>query len=244
MRAAVLILMCLVFLACKKSENQKAEVTFTIQTRAGESDYTFLDYFTNGDGKKIRIELLQFYMADVRFITKKGKEVVVEDIALIKISNEGTASISFKVVADDYTAIRFAIGVPADMNEQGPSAYNEVDHPLSITQNTYWGMNSMYRFLMLDGKYDLTGDAVDDGSFSYHTGYDDSYREVEIQHAFSFDRKEKYAKKLLIDVEKFFSVSGSVIDVEAESNYHGEISDLDLSLRMSDNFSKSFSIED
>ncbi|MBI3134930.1 MAG: hypothetical protein HYZ14_09685 [Bacteroidetes bacterium] len=243
MRLVIAGCIAVLLISCKKSENQKATVDFAFQTRSGQTDYLFSEYFTNGDGKKIRIEVLQFYISDIRFVTKKGKEMEAGDIALVKCDFGGKGTMAVKVPAGDYTAIRFGIGVPEAMNAEGPDAYTDADHPLSIMQNTYWGMNSMYRFVMVDGKYDLTGDGTDDGGFSYHTGFNDSYREVELVHDFSFDRKGTYAATIGIDLAKLFYVSGSMIDVASESNFHGDYTNIGLSLRVSDNFAAALSIQ-
>ncbi|MBL7897177.1 MAG: hypothetical protein JNJ99_01495, partial [Crocinitomicaceae bacterium] len=216
MRVFFVFVLILVLISCKKSENQKAQVNFNFQTTFNNYDYAFSDYFTNGDGIKLRIELLQFYIADVRFIDKKGKEIQAEDIALVKIDQSGSGVLCVKVPAGDYTSVKFGIGVPKEMNEADPSEYNETDHPLSTTQNTYWGMNAMYRFVMIDGKYDLTGDGTDDGSFSYHTGYNECYRENEFVMDFEFQRKKDYSYNVMIDLSKLFYVSGSIINIPVE----------------------------
>src|SRR5688572_21027362 len=118
MRLILTFSIIFLFLACKKSENQKATVNFEFQTRSGQTDYTFSEYFTNGDGIKIRIEVLQFYVSNIRFVSKKGKEVEAADIALVKCGVNGKGSMTVKIPAGEYTAVRFGIGVPAEMNEQ------------------------------------------------------------------------------------------------------------------------------
>ena len=242
-----LILACsfvfLFLLSCKKSENQKATVNFEFQTRSGETDYAFTEYFTNGDGIKIRMEVVQFYVSNIRFVSKKGKEVEAADIALVKCDLNGKGTMSVKIPAGEYTALRFGIGVPEAMNEKGPSAFTETDHPLNSSQNTYWGMNGMYRFVMIDGKYDVNGDGTDEGGFSYHTGFSDSYREVEFTHDFSFDRKDEVNEIIGVDLAKLFYVSGSMIDVTNESNFHGDYSNIGLAIRLSDNFAAALSIQ-
>ena len=242
MRFFVIIGVILFLSSCKKSENQKATVQLHFQTQAAGADYAFSSYYTNGDGIKLRFEVLQFYVADIRFVNKKGKEVEAAEIALIKCGVDGSGSASVKIPAGDYTAIRFGIGVPQELNEKGPSEFTEPDHPLNSTQNTYWGMNGMYRFVMIDGKYDLTGDGTDEGGFSYHTGFSDCYREVELAHNFSFDRKGDYDLNIGIDVTKLFYVDGSMINVTSESNFHGDYADIDLAIRLSDNFAAALSI--
>jgi len=229
--------------SCKKNEKQKADVSLNFQTVFSGADYSFLNEFTNGDGIKIRLELLQFYISNVRFVKKNGREVLAEDIALVKCDLNGSGIADIKIPAGDYTSLRFGIGVPKEMNESDPSEFNEPDHPLNVTQNTYWGMNAMYRFLMLDGRYDIEGDGIMDGVFSYHTGYNESYREVELIHDFSFDRKGNYSQIISIDVSKLFYVPGNIVDVVNESDFHGELTALDIALRMSDNFAASLSIQ-
>jgi hypothetical protein len=242
MRYLIPLFLILLLLSCKKSEKNKAAVDLNFQTNIGASAYSFSEYFTNGDGIKIRIEVLQFYIADVRFVDKKGHETTVADIALVKCVN-GNGSMTMQIPAGNYTSIKFGIGVPDEMNQAGPAAYTEADHPLSSTQNTYWGMNSMYRFVMIDGKYDLTGDGIDEGGFSYHTGFNECYRELELVHDFSFDKKGSHTEKVSIDLSKLFYSSGSIVDVTTESNYHGDYSQIDLAIRLSNNFAAALSIQ-
>jgi len=236
------LFLVLIFTGCKKSENQKATVDFNFQTENSNVPYTFLNEFTNGDGIKIRLEVLQFYISNIRFVNSKGKEIVAEDIALVKCDLNGLGIAQIKVPAGDYTSLLFGIGVPKEMNEKTPADFTEVNHPLNSSQNTYWGMNSMYRFAMIDGRYDIEGDGTVDGAFSYHTGYEDCYREVEFVHDFSFDRKGVYSETIAIDLSKLFYVSGNIVNVVNESNFHGDYAEIDLAIRLSDNFAASFSI--
>ena len=236
------LLICLAGFSCKKNENQKAVVDLHFQAKVAGSDYVLADDFINGDGLHLRIEAVWFYIADVRFVNKKGKEVLAEEIALVKLDANGFATASVKIPAGDYTALRFGIGVPQALNEADPAEFNESGHPLNVTENTYWGMNGMYRFVMIDGRYDVEGDGTPDGTFSYHTGYNESYREVEFAGDFSFDRKGSYSHEIIIDIEKLFYVSGSEVDVLTESYYDGDLSNIDLAHRISDNFMNSLSL--
>ena len=243
MKVLLVFSMIFLFLACKKGENQKANVQFEFQTYSGDNPYLFSTYFTNGDGINIRMEVIQFYVSNIRFVSKKGKEIEVAEIALVKCTNEGIGSCAVKIPAGEYTTLRFGIGVPEEMNLKGPAEFTEVNHPLNASQNTYWGMNGMYRFVMMDGKYDLSGDGIDEGGFSYHTGFKDCYREVELKHDFSFDRKEEVTSVIRLDLNKLFYVSGSMIDIPVESNFHGDYSNIALAIKLSDNFANALSIQ-
>lgn len=243
MRKIILLLVLITSLfSCKKSEKQKATVHVNFQAVVSSNTYQLYDYFNNYDGKELFIELLQFYLSDVYFISDKSKEIQGAEIVLVKINQNGFGSFDVKIPADDYTKIKFGIGVKKELNESDPNEYAEDDHPLSVTQNTYWGMNGMYRFVMIDGKYDLDANDTADGSFSYHTGFEECYREVEFPIDLSLDKKEAADLNFMIDVSKFFSISGNEVDVATESNYHGNLTDLDLAIRISNNFATSISL--
>lgn len=244
MRYLLFIFLSVLLFSCKKNENKYAKVDFNYQSNAGTTPYLFSDYFTNGDGIKIRLELLKFYISNVTFYTEKNKSFEATEIALVEINNNGQGSLSCSLPSGNYTKLSFGIGVPEYLNESDPADYaDDQYHPLNTLQNTYWGMNSMYRFVMIDGKYDIDGDGTDEGAFSYHTGYSDSYRTVSIEKEFDFEKKESYTYQFSIDVTKLFYVSGSQVDVTTESNYHGDYSLINLSIRISDNFMNAISMQ-
>ena len=242
-QAAFFFLMLVIITGCKKSEGQKATLSLQFQTVIGEANYSFLDSYLNQGTQAIRLEVFQFYISDITLVNKKGKETIVSDIELVKLDLSGFGLAEVKIPAGDYASLKFGIGVSPELNATSPSDHKDADHPLSSTQNTYWGMNSMYRFLMIDGRYDHENDGTMDGIFSYHTGYDDCYRIVEFSKDLSFDRKENYTEKITIDVTKLFNVSGSLVDVVNESNFHGEYSEIAVALRLSTNFSSSLSLQ-
>lgn len=239
----VLFGMLFLLVGCKKSESQKATLDLQFQTVVDGENYSFLNSYINQGTQAIRLELFQFYISDVVLVNKKGKETNLTDIALVKLDLSGFGTAKLKVPAGDYVTLKFGIGVSPELNATTPADHKDADHPLSSAQNTYWGMNSMYRFLMIDGRFDHENDGIMDGSFSYHTGYNDCYREVEFSKVLSFDRKESYSEKIMIDVTKLFNVSGHVVDVVNESNFHGNYADIALAIRLSDNFSAALSLQ-
>lgn len=228
---------------CKKSEKQKAEVELVFQTINGSQNYSFADYFVNGDGIHMRLELLKFYLSDITFVNSKGKAFVASEIELVESDLNGKGAVTVKVPAGTYKSLKFGIGVKKEFNESNPSEFSEEGHPLNITQNTYWGMNSMYRFVMIDGRYDIEGDGISDGTFSYHTGYNESYREKQFDIDMTMDRKGQYSLTFLVDVTQFFSGPGGAVDVLTEPDYHGNTATVDLSYRISDNFASSLSVQ-
>jgi hypothetical protein len=189
----------------------------------------------------VQIELAKFYLSKISFIDSKGEIVEVEDIALVDLNTTGLGMVNLTVPMDSYKSIKFGVGVQPDLNVMTPSDFTEEDHPLSSTQNTYWGMNGMYRFAMIDGRYDLENDNIFDGTFSYHTGFDESYREVELVQDFKFKKKKIYDITIYIELSKILEGSAGNLDLVNRPSFHGNPNDMDLATSLSDNFAEAFS---
>ena len=243
-RSLLLLSISIILIGCAKfREKRKATVTINFQTELNQAAYNMLDPFTDAAGRGIRIELIKFYLSNVVFVAASGEEIEVEDIALVELNSNGQGTFETKISADDYTSIKFGIGVPKTLNESDPSSFTEENHPLSTLQNTYWGMNGMYRFVMVDGRYDDNNDAIFDGTFSYHSGHDGSYRTVSFEKSMRFDKKESYTETIFIDISKILEGSGGNLDIIATPYYHGSLDDFYLSTQLSDNFSQAFRLK-
>ena len=235
------LVVCFSFVSCKK--NQTGELDFVIQTQLSGVDCSLLDPFTNSSGQQLKIELLKFYVSNVILIDKKGNEKTVEDIALFEIDAAGTSNLTMTAPVGDYVSLKFSIGVPATMNEADPSSYSETGHPLNTTEGMYWDMNAMYRFVSMDGRYDLEPDGTDDGIFSYHTGFNESFRTVQFDFAKSVEKDEITTATIYIDLKKILATAGNELDVVNEPFYHGNTTDYFLSTMISDNFSEAISVQ-
>lgn len=244
MKKLLFISFLVALLACKKNEKNAASVTLNFQTEIDGNSSALSEIFMDSEGRGIKIELLKFYLSDIYFVdSKKDKVYDVEDIALLEIAANGSGNIELKVPAGDYQSMHIGIGVPQSLNESDPSDYTQADHPLSTTQNTYWGMNAMYRFVMVDGRYDIENDAVFDGTFSYHTGYNSSYRNLSFDQDFSFDKKGEHTINLGIDITAILEGSGGNQDVVNASNFHGNQADIAIANLVSDNFVNALSLK-
>ena len=229
MRSILFILSIAFFLSgCEKfREKRKASVTIHFQTRVGESDFDMMQQFEDSENRNISLELIKFYLSDVSFVNYKDEAVMAEDIVLVELDANGTGSFTAKIKADDYKAISFGIGVSQDLNEADPASFAENGHPLSTLNNTYWGMNGMYRFVMIDGRYFENGDFK--GTFSYHSGHNESYRNIQLDKLVTFEKKGEHDLTLYIDIDKILEGPGGNFDIENEANYHGNLDDFHLS---------------
>lgn len=230
------------FFSCKK-EKFKSELSIDFQLQHNGSDANFNQFYSLPSGVDVKIELVKFYVSNVDLTNEKDESKRVEEILLFDLDETGKDSKTIKIPNGKYKKIAFGIGVPQVLNDTDPSEFNEKNHPLSTTQNTYWGMATKYRFVMIDGRYDLDGDGIGDGTFSYHTGFDESFRNASFSTVFSVDKKAEY--KILFNIELLTLIENgaSSLNVETESNYHGNEADFYRSLIISDNFLNSLSIK-
>lgn len=233
------VLIVFVLFGCKKfKEKRLATVTINFQTEIDKSNFNLSEKFEDSHSRNISIELIKFYLSDVSFTNKNNEDIITNEIELIELDNTGKAMFEVKIEAGIYSAIKLGIGVPKSLNEANPSDFKTIGHPLNITNNTYWGMNTMYRFVMVDGRYFDNGEFKN--TFSYHTGHNESYRTVELTKSFTFEKKESYEETIFLDISKILEGPDGNLDIENKNNYHGNSEDFYLSEQLSDNFSKVF----
>jgi len=230
----------LLLFSCKKlKEKRAATLTINFQTELNQNNFDLSGRFSDSQNRRILFESIKFYLSDIIFINDKGEEIPTEDIVLVELDANGKASFEIKIEAGSYTDLKFGLGVSKDLNETDPSLYTTANHPLGSLQNTYWGMNSMYRFVMIDGRYFDENDTYV-GTFSYHSGRNESFRTVTLTHSMVFEKKASYAETIFIDVAKILEGTGGNLDIENHSNYHGSEEDFYLSEQLSDNFKNVF----
>ncbi len=236
-----ILLVVVFFASCKK--NQHGDLTIEFHTQLDGSDCDLMTPFTNSAGQQLKIELLKFYISDIVLVNNKGDEKLLSEIELITIDNNGDASMTFEAPVGDYETLKFGIGVPAPLNEADPSNYNDEGNPLNTTEGMYWDMNAMYRFVSIDGRYDIEPDGTDDGTLSYHSGYEDSYRNYTFSIQKEVEKNGSATIAVLIDLKKIICASGNEIDVVSTPYYHGNLTDFYLSIMLSDNFQSAISVE-
>lgn len=242
MRGLIWCILALVAVSCRKQQTATVEVLFQTELNGDPFDWT--EAFADAQGRLVYLELLWFYVADISFVAKSGDVHSAKDIALLRLSASGKASLSLSVPAGDYTDLSCGIGVPKALNATDPAAFNEADHPLNVLQQTYWGMNGRYRFVMMDGRYDAEGDGVTDGTFSYHTGYDASYRTTTFAKEMTFKAGETTPLTVGIDVAILLQEAKDGLDLAITSNYHGSLGDSAISQAISNRFKHSLSLKD
>ncbi len=239
-----IVILLISFSACKKHGiKRNADLTLGFQTKLNDSNYQLSEPIRNAaDDLDVKFELFQFYLSDITLINTDGEEQLISEIGLFKFDPSGKSSVDFEILNGDYTAIKFGLGVKKELNEADPSTYSEENHPLSITENTYWGWASMYRFISAEGRFDSDLDATYESTFAYHTGYEDTYRTIQIAHNFSVEKGSSSTIDFDIDIFQLLNKPGTVVNVPDESTYHGQIETFSIAERISANLESAISV--
>ena len=125
------------------------------------------------------MELLKFYLSNWTLEKQSGELISIDQINLFDFSLEEAQNLETEIDTGTYVNLHFSVGLDSITNLSDPAEF-ESTHPLSIAQNTYWTWASKYKFFMLEGRIDTSGGWQPNQIFSYHTGFNDSYREVSI----------------------------------------------------------------
>ena len=141
---------------------------------------------------------LNYYLSNVVAVQTNGSSQLITDITLYDLAIDGDKfRITGEIPIADYNQLKFDLGVREDYNLKDPATYSS-SHPLSISNNMYWGWSTQYIFSKLEG---FEVDNTDTASFVIHTGTQDLYRPG-------------------ISVSKNFSVTNSGTEVEIEMDLH------------------------
>ncbi len=120
---------------------------------------------------------MKFYLSDINLISDNNN-IYLKDIHLFNIDDENTHSLSFEIEEGNYKGLNFGLGLNSEQNTTTPAQY-ELDHPLGLSQNTFWAMEpSSYIFVMVEGKIDT----LQQNSFhnlTYHLAHDDLLKYIE-----------------------------------------------------------------
>lgn len=233
---ALALLLSASVISCKKNTAKKdADLNLAFQTTVKGENYALNTTYKDQNGGGIKVEKFQFYLSDITLTDKRGEVCVISEIELITFDDAGKALKNFKIPKGKYKSIELGIGVKQTLNEGDPAQYSSADHPLSVTQNTYWGWAGLYRFIMTEGRFDENNDGDFENAFAYHTGHNVSYRTLKIDHEFKVVNKEATTLNFEIDLYEMLHKSGTAIDVPEEPMFHGNMEKIDISTRISDN---------
>lgn len=171
------------------------------------------DEFQDGNGHVVSITKLQFYVSDI-YLEDGSQRTLLSDIGLVDMDTalgenpdapKWFNTIELEVDPGTYTGVAFDLGVKPELNRIDPTTY-ATDQPLSITPNMYWGWQSMYIFVKIEGIFDRDKDGTTETPFFFHTGLDELFIDLaSFNHSFEIVENQKKTLIFHIDVEKLFT---------------------------------------
>ena len=170
-------------------------------------------------GRNYKVELLKFYLSNWALEKSNGELIPIDGIHLIDFSSDEKLNIEAEVDTGIYINLHFGIGLDSLTNSSDPAEF-ESSHPLSISQNTYWTWASKYKFFMIEGRVDTMDGTNPDLAFSYHTGFDNLYREVSIPLNNLFLDTEGDSLHLELDIDKSLNGTSGTIDFKSTPFSH------------------------
>ncbi|MES2620918.1 MAG: MbnP family protein [Bacteroidota bacterium] len=218
---------------------------FTLQFKAkyGEQDFAINTPNTDPEGRRIKLELLRFYLSHITLIKNDNSEIELKDVALIDFSNPLSLSYNLDNISGDFKGIKFGAGLDSIQNLTDPSTIDD-ENPLG-NQEMYWSWMK-YIFEVLQAKCDTTttGNGAFNWSPSYHIGTDAMYRQTELTKDFSVCCDNKYTLTVWLDVKKIFYGSTQTLDIITQrTTQMGNGEDPAVALTFVNNFSQAFETE-
>jgi len=221
---------------CKKNgEKIDSDLRVEFQLQDDGENYNLEEVFRISGSTDIFVDKFQFYVSDFAMTNSDGETRDIKEISLFSFESNGKATLDFEMPKGIYENISFGVGVKKTLNEGDPANYNEEGHPLNTIENNYWGWATMYRFITIEGRYDSDLDGTFEGTFAYHTGLEDSYRNFSLDHEMRVKKNDENILAFKIDVEQILGAAGNALDVAAEPYYHGGMENFHLSEKISDN---------
>ncbi|MGK0391733.1 MAG: hypothetical protein ACI94Y_004500 [Maribacter sp.] len=240
------------FSSCDTDEDQTG-ITSTVNIRfralADGQPYEMNERIMLG-GKEIVISNLRFFISDL-VLLKGTLEAEVKDLDFVNFTenntnstaaNQGITIYNGDVSIGAYDGVKFGIGVPSDLNAQTPSDFSP-SHPLSIEHWTSW---DSYIFHKIEGRYDNDEDPTTlDGSFVYHVGLDEYFRE-KVFNNLDIIVRDGETTEIVVDLEimdLLKNEDGSTFNFPEIGSIHSEESDGEYTNIIANNWVKSFSLQ-
>lgn len=245
--SAFALLLLLSFTSCKKDE--KGTIILNFKGKVDNENLTLRSSkFNPGNGSKVNIETLKFYLSNIILIKEDNTEVLLKDVAFIDFENNHTSNttngetITIETETGNYKGIKMGFGVDGTKNNADPSVYKE-EEPLSIYKGMHWSWNTGYIFMKLEGKFD-TDTAVNilSQDYLFHTGLNDLYTTQTFNKNFQIKNKETKTLNFNIDAKKMFHSTNNSIDLSSESFTH-TTGNIPLAEKVRDLFIQSISVE-
>lgn len=220
--------------SCKKS-TPTPTVDVTVSLAHVVDNTTFLSDtigFINEAGNQFSITRLEYYLSDLTFRHADGKVSFIDDVFYVNVLKPETHSIKATLPVDNYTAVTFFLGLPADKN---------ISYSLPATTdnvNMAWPevMGGGYHFMKLEGHY--LDDQSKEKGYAMHLGMNEWLVTVNLSHNLSFNTNSDECT-LTMDISEWFK-NPHTYNFNVQGNYTMGIDS--LMQQLSENSPSAFSI--
>jgi cytochrome c peroxidase len=189
-------------------------------------------------GQTISVTRLDFLASDFALRATNGIWIEKKDFfAFIGARDGKTNFLLENILAGNYDAIRFQIGLPPEINH-GDAAQWPANHPLNPDVNhLYWGWSREYVFLAFEGNWQ-NGD--EQSGFSFHLATDSKLMTVELPVVLDLNSSRKI--QIALNADKIFSAPNKIGLSAATDSTHSRTNDL-LAAQLRENVESAFAIE-
>lgn len=244
--ASLLFVICLI-LSCEEDPEihdfEIAPLQIYLRTNINGAPFLMnMPVYTDHIGRTYQVELLKFYLSNWFLEKNNGLMVELADVCLLDYSNDSLLVINTTLDTGQYVQLHFGLGLDPSLNASDPVSFVS-SHPLSIAQNTYWTWSSKYKFFMLEGRVALLDNTIPDQIFSYHSGFDTLYREINLPLDDFFIGSKGAFISLEMDLGKVINGSAGTINL-VENSFSHSIENFEIVETLSDNILDAFSIID
>ncbi|MFT3705654.1 MAG: hypothetical protein QM802_25015 [Agriterribacter sp.] len=164
--------------SCKKdntndyNSNTKGDLSIEFDNIVGAQNLALnTGSYTNGSSETYNITKLKYFISNISLQNVNGATYIVpqdDSYFLIEEGNEEKDHASLEVPEGEYKSLTFMVGVDSLRNTKDISERTGALDPAGEANGMYWGWNSGYIFLQLEGT--STASAEDGHVFMYHIG--------------------------------------------------------------------------
>lgn len=162
--------------SCKKDDKPiynasiKAPLSIEFDNIAGSLDLQLnTGTYTNALSESFKVTKLKYYVSNFRLTkTDATNYIVPQDSSYFLIEEGITDDVKLNVPEGEYTSLSFVVGVDSLRNTRDVSRRTGVLDPAGLAKEMYWGLDSGYIFLKLEGTSDAVVSATH--AFQYHVG--------------------------------------------------------------------------
>ncbi|MCB0693985.1 MAG: T9SS type A sorting domain-containing protein [Lewinellaceae bacterium] len=167
----------LFFFGAQLISAQTNEVQFTFNHHVNGEELKLNEtLFTIWNGKTMRIDRAEFYLAEISLIGVGGGKTTLSDQYILADAGDPEMVWNIgNVNLDEIEGVEVHIGVDQAKNHLDPSTY-QLGHPLGFQDpSMHWGWSAGYRFMAIEGYVDQNNDGIPESLFQYHNLGDNLY---------------------------------------------------------------------